>query len=626
MDGNRKEQNRLDRDPAGAGSGQVDAFEIFEDIFAAEEQAAPLQQEKTGAAGFPLCEDPFYEIEYDSGPFPGVGRYVLKSDKLEKPPRDPIRERFDRMRDIARQNRTLYFPGSKFYDKRVREENSRIFYKQGMFMEDFEDNFEKPVSYSAYYPGYQNMGYEQLRTYFTWRSRVRQGDMEGISLSYAFLYIYELLNNIGAEDPKDGLYRLMLFWDAYRVYDATIDKYLPGWLKDYYIYYGLEGSFADFAEENGLREFYSGLDDSDDIFELLSSISKYDVKKSIFYGDGNQETIRNCFVYTMQKLEKIFAHRGITLEAYIFQPARNMTEWTPFKSALFYPRLVQEDRRVVVSRKELYVCSGNKWTFNTVLTAESGKRLIGYVMKQMEAVLRKAMNYRHKLSANVSMLSPAVAEELKKLGICLEETVTQAVMEYYREANKTVVKIDYSSLEKIRRESLMTQEKLIVPEPDKEQPAAQRQESMEKEPEPCREQSAAQRQENTEKALESCKGREEQGNGDSGSGPWEKFGETLNGTERKALAFALFRQTGDFSFPVKTDRREEILFSQWENVKQFADSHGIMAEVLADGINEKAMDLIGDGLLDEEFVIYEDYVRQVKEMVEEIWQRRYLQG
>jgi hypothetical protein len=40
-----------------------------------------------------------------------------------------------------------------------------------------------------------------------------------------------------------------------------------------------------------------------------------------------------------------------------------------------------------------------------------------------------------------------------------------------------------------------------------------------------------------------------------------------------------------------------------------------MPEVLVDSINEKAMDIIGDSLMDEDFVLYDDYKEQVKELV-----------
>ena len=169
-------------------------------------------------------EAPYYEIEYDSCPMPGVGRFVrrqadarsgnagLKSGagalKIEAPVRDEVRERFNQMRDIARKNQYLYYENSRFYDRKIRQENARIFYEQGMFMKDFEDHYEKEVPFSSYFPSYQAMGYDQLRTYFTWRTRVRQGEIRETSLSYAFLYLYELLNQIGVSDPRDGLEKL----------------------------------------------------------------------------------------------------------------------------------------------------------------------------------------------------------------------------------------------------------------------------------------------------------------------------------------------------------------------------------------------------------------------------------
>ena len=99
-----------------------------------------------------------------------------------------------------------------------------------------------------------------------------------------------------------------------------------------------------------------------------------------------------------------------------------------------------------------------------MITTESGKRLLGYCLKQMESVLRRLTKYKHKLTANPDALSPVMADELRKDGISLEETVTAAVEEFYREATKTVVKVDNASLEKIRQEALATQERLIVPE------------------------------------------------------------------------------------------------------------------------------------------------------------------
>nr|WP_304955458.1 TerB N-terminal domain-containing protein [uncultured Acetatifactor sp.] len=640
----------------GKDDKEYDAFEIFEQI---------QEQEGTGA-GQPLPrplspepvrpvrpvspvkpvrpvlreEAPYYEIEYDSCPMPGVGKFVLKMGEGHSPDksstikvpqqqeqeRDAVRERFNQMRDIARESRCLTFSNSKFYDKRVQQENSRLFYRQGMFMKEFEDDCGKSLPYSAYFPNYQMMGYGQLRTYFTWRTRVRQGDVQATSLSYAFLYLYELVNNIGVEGPEDGLERLMIFWEAYRVYDASIDKYVLRWLKDYHIYYELPWSFKEFIDRNGLGAHFPKLTNPEDDFGLYCAISKYDIRKSGFYTEERMPLLKDCFHFIMDRLSRAFAESHVDLEEYIFRPTRNMSVWTPFQGALFYPALRQRDRRVVLSEKEIYLCSGNRWTFSTVITTESGRQLIGFCLKQMESVLRRLTKYRHKLSANINSLSPVMVQELGKDGISLEEVVTGATEEFYREATKTVVKVDNASLEKIRQEALATQERLIVPEEPlqtavlsgkadsgrssrddgeisgREQPAEMGQLSGADNSQ-ARERESLYGAMPGEKNELSGNGGEisetaQESSGNSGSAsPWDSLKEALSETERKALRLVAEGET---------------------NLKPFADGQGVMLEVLMDGINEKAMDSIGDSILDDGFELYDDYREQVKEMVESL--------
>jgi len=98
----------------------------------------------------------FYEIEYDSCPIPGVGKFVLKSQKIEQPKKDEIRDLFCQMRDIARISSYTYdFSG--FFDRRFHQNNAVIFYKQGMFMKDFSDNYSGNMQFSQYFPYYQIM-------------------------------------------------------------------------------------------------------------------------------------------------------------------------------------------------------------------------------------------------------------------------------------------------------------------------------------------------------------------------------------------------------------------------------------------------------------------------------------
>lgn len=579
---------------------EYEAFRIFEQVRDEQKTAPSASQKKSGEPVPSLEEDvPFYEIEYDACPLPGVGKFVLKSQKVSAPVKDEIREKFNQMRDIARKNQYLYYENSRFYDKRIREENSKIFYEQGRFMEDFEDHYEKEVPFSAYFPGYQMMGYEQLRTYFTWRTRVRQGEVTDTSTSYLFLYLYELLNQIGVKSEEEGLEKLMDFWMAVRSRQGAVGKYVLRWVKDYHVYYELPWSFKEFIERNGLSSYYPELSDSGDHFELLCGISKYDLRKSAFYGDGREALIKDCFHFMFSRLEQVFADKGLDLEAMIFQPAKNMPRWTPFKDALFYPVKRQTDRRVVLSEKEVYLCSNNQWTFNTTLTTESGKRLVGYLMKLMESVLRKTVKYKYKISAG--SLGEQAAEELKRSGISLEEEVTKAVLEFYRERTKTVVTVNPDRLRVIRQEALQTQEKLTVPEEEIYtalwQPEAAPERALpdaEQKGEIATALAGAEQEEEAAAVLTSPRQKEEENEPSGQDNPWMELGNVLTEVEREAL---------------------RILWKKETDIRQFADSHGIMLEVLAEGINEKAMDCVGDGLLNAELVIYEDYREQIEEML-----------
>lgn len=82
---------------------------------------------------------------------------------------------------------------------------------------------------------------------------------------------------------------------------------------------------------------------------------------------------------------------------------------------------------------------------------------------------------------------------------------------------------------------------------------------------------------------------------------WATLGEALSEYELQALAIIL---QGDSDM--------------YGSIKEYADRNSIMLELLADGINEKAIDIIGDNILDNDFTIYEDYIEQVKGMVERL--------
>lgn len=134
--------------------------------------------------------------------------------------------------------------------------DAELFYRQARFMEDFEDDCPYHGDFTAYYPTYTSMSDRQLRGYFTWRAAVRRGGVQEAPLSFAYVYLYELINGIGTKDALDGFHKLEDFWQTYRAFAPGIDRYVCTWLRDYVVYHGLDpallGDSADIAFDRAL--------------------------------------------------------------------------------------------------------------------------------------------------------------------------------------------------------------------------------------------------------------------------------------------------------------------------------------------------------------------------------------
>ena len=365
--------------------------------------------------------------------------------------------------------------------------------------------------------------------------------------------------------------------------------------------------------------------DTDNSFDLFCSISKYDIRKSTFYTDDYIELIKDCFNFVIEELKLTFADCGVDFDESIFQPTRKMSEWKPFKDALFCPWKQQADRRIVLSENEIYICNNNKWVFNTVITSGNGRQLIGYIMKQMEVALRKVTRYKFKLSANINTITHEAMYKLRKAGLSLETIINDGVDQFYKEATKTVVVVDKEALSRIRQEALITQEKLYVPEQEKPLFLLfQHKKSL------CSGCSQ------TNKTVYSGCSRTRK--------PFapdnllqQKFIIQMPPYRKILCSVVPVQGTLDFSYTAIQDKpsaepqetQMSTVSDVWDNLKndltqietealsvvllgkkdlkKYADECGIMIEVLVDGINEKAMDNLGDNLIDEEFMLYDDY-------------------
>ena len=141
----------------------------------------------------------------------------------------------ERLPRLLREARSLESRSVEYWQSR-----STVFLHQAKLLADYEDDYAFSGRVQYYYPTYQALKDQELRGYFSWRTKLRRGELLEASLSFAFLYIYELINQIGAADPMDGYRKLQDFKDAYGRIDGAVLPYLDQWLVDYVVYYGLD--------------------------------------------------------------------------------------------------------------------------------------------------------------------------------------------------------------------------------------------------------------------------------------------------------------------------------------------------------------------------------------------------
>ena len=505
----------------------------------------------------------YYEIDYSLSPIPGVGKFAVKSQKLREPKKDQTRELFNQMREIARSHISY---GSKVL--RVNESGEyEIFYLQAVFMKDFSDDFTDYVPFDQFRPRYHQMGYGQLRTYFTWRTKVRMGDVLPVSRGYVFVYFYELLANIGVNGPCEGLEKLMFFWGEYKDYDDYFDKYVIKWLHDYFIYYEMPMPFYEFVESHGLIDFYPELEPPVSDFDLYAYVSKYDIKNSPFFTEERRELIVGCFNFVLANLRGAFLKEGLDIDEMVFPLPYKMLAWAPFDNAVFFQWHKQNNRSVKTSKRKIYVCKNNIWTRGTIRIPAKHNPCAAFILKNTEYYLRNAVGYKHAGPSKFRMASSHTTFFSRGKQVDLINDIMQkSVINYYFTAAKKDVMLDENKLSQIRQEALATQEKLIVED------AAEALVILPVEMPPV------------ENVMPT----------------------TAPADSANPLKLALT--------PIEILAIQTILNNETDIVT-FANNHSVMPEVLIDGINEKAMDLIGDCLFDHDFVLYDEYKHLAKGLI-----------
>ncbi|MBO4867367.1 MAG: TerB N-terminal domain-containing protein [Ruminococcus sp.] len=366
--------------------------------------------------------------------------------------RDIVPPKDDTPAQLMEMRRMAYSPEAQW---RSRE---WLFGKQGSFMADFEDDFEKEVPFEHYFPTYNDMTLEQQRTYFTWRTSIRRGEYRETSLSYIFVYIYELINLIGVKNPREGYDRLKTLLEHYGETQPKLKRFVSAWLDDMVIYYGLDIALL---KNSGIFEFDDALcvlldTDShtdDEVFSALCVMSSYSAEKSAFY-KAYPEDFRAVAVRSYKAFSEYYgAHRKKTLFEKFFGKS-TISVHQMFNSAVFcYYRSSPQDSVVIDDVRRCF-CRGGEWFTEGYAGKPHSNKEVGKFLRAVDSLMRRNYDFKKQLQTTdiTKQLSKIITEQ------------TDILLEEKKRAEAMRVDIDLSKLGSIRRAADITREKLIVDE------------------------------------------------------------------------------------------------------------------------------------------------------------------
>lgn len=462
-------------------------------------------------------------------------------------------------------------------------DTNKLFYLQGTFMDDYVDNYDINVPCNKNNPVYNNLTIYQLRSYFSWRTLIRNKLYKQTEQSYVFLYIYELLNKIGVKNEIDGLNKIIELWQNYRVFDNSFDKYLSNWVKDYYIINRINIDFNLIEEEFPIKN-NDNLKDISEILignyenklEFLDSISNYHILKSKIMEHKYSFLINLVIPEIFKNLDKYFSENNLSFVNITFGEFKKKY-WNVYENAIYFNNKLESDFVFKFKNLETYYRKGNNYYKETFELSQYSKCIVGYILKNIEITLRECLKFSKNLKVNISSLDELSSNaELysvvtdKKFNMIINNTIKKYLIEHKTEINNIITKekkeeivIDANKFNEIRKSSSRIQEKLIVEE---------------------------------ENYLE----KEEQ-----------VEIEIINSSQD------IFKNLIDNLNTVELDFLKKIVNNEpRNNLIDYSKQNNILFEIMIENINKVALETITDNLIEDnsdEVIIYAEYIDSLKE-------------
>lgn len=457
----------------------------------------------------------------------------------------------ERIPDRLREMRRMYVYGSGSEEARAKN-----FYRQAVFMQDYEDDVPWSGDFNCYFPTYHDLSVQQLRGYFTWRTSVRKGVFEPIAISCAYIYIYELLNGIGTRTPEEALDRLLAFEAGYLdagFGDKRMRQNLRRWMLEYAVMHGLPQERARQAADPEMLERDAAIA----VLKTAGTRSDEEVFAALCTLGGKKTAASPVLTNAPERGRHLFSEAWRTASAYHCEKKNLFTlcfgrkkvrRWYPLANAVVHAQGARGDREYVLDECRAYACRNGLWQVTAFEKLSFDRSRFAGFLHETDAALRRYLKTGRYLKED-----PANGWAVPYI-----LAVIEADKQAQREASKREINIDLTGLERIRKDAETTRDSLL-----------------------------------TEEETEGCEETEE-------------TADALPEPERTDLPLD--------SVQIQILR---TLLRGGDAVKTISDNH-MMLSVATDFINEALFDEIGDNVLlleDGRLTVVEDYVEDLEQLL-----------
>lgn len=477
----------------------------------------------------------------------------------------------------------------------TREKN---FYEQALFMADYTDSADI-VPFQCYFPVYSDMSVAQLRSYFTIRKMWRQGKFPDVPLSYLFVYVYETLMQIGIHQPEEGYEILQEMLAAYRTTYANLQRYLGPWLRDYVVYYNLSPRFHEtFADEwhnDALAATLSDYKNAKDsmLLDALIQLSGYDPTAKVLFKKVPEKATA-CMTAVLRAIIPVIEHSCHHRIETFCLGSRTRRQVRMFANAVFYnPRPVRT-AEIRVSPRTRYFCQGGLWAKDVFICNQP------LIRRTFTAIFHEA-DRQMRIDLGIKpMLKPGIGAA--PYAAVIKDAVSQwmeheRAEEARKEAERRRVSIDFSKLKKIRSDAEVVMEKLASDESESLTPINTMETIAPAEPVAPVKSTATTETAEPERAPEPL-----------------KTTAPLKDIDSMAPTTTAVSQAAS---PALVFLRLLLSGGDW---RSFLRDHHIPEGVMVEQINDKAMDSIGDIVLEDDgngLKLIEDYREDVERWLQE---------